>query len=373
MNKNNKRYTFEEVKEIFINNGYVPLFNNYKTNKEKLLCQSITDRYKGFICLNSLLCGQKIAWFHNSNPYTIENIKRFIANNYIDCELISDKWISSTENLRFLCKLCKKEFAMPWQSFQKGKTKCCFNCSNIKNAAKRRISYESVLDEFYKRGYIVLSDKYLDNKQRLIVKDIYGYKGLLSYHQLMGGNGFDKFHPKNPYTIDNIKHYISINNLSAEYCYGIYKNNESTLTFKCDCGEYFSTSWASFTNLNKTKCSACSKSMSKLELLISKWLTKNNINFQTQFKFDDCRNIVPLRFDFCVELDKDKILIECQGIQHFEPVEYFGGLDGFLYRIKNDTIKRDYCNKNNIKLLEISYLDFKNNNYKNILQEELIL
>ena len=54
------------------------------------------------------------------------------------------------------------------------------------------------------------------------------------------------------------------------------------------------------------------------------------------------------------------VLIEFQGIQHYEPVDYYGGIEGFLKRQINDEIKRRYCKKNNINLLEIKYDQIKN-------------
>jgi DNA-directed RNA polymerase subunit RPC12/RpoP len=269
MDKYNKRYTLNEVKEIFISNGYTPIFNTYKTNKEKLLCQSIKDGYKGFIRLNSLLNGQKIAWFHQSNPYTIDNIKKFIINNKLDCELISQEWISSYNDLEFKCLICDKIFNMPWNTFSEGNTKFCQECTNRRLGSDKRHDFDFIFNEFVKKGYYPMFNSYVDNKEKLLVKDKEGYFGLISYHQLSSNHGFDKFHPKNPYTYKNIENYIKNNNLECKFITGIYKNNESKLTFRCGCGEYFTTSWAIFSNLNKTRCDSCSKVKSKLEFKTS--------------------------------------------------------------------------------------------------------
>lgn len=45
--------------------------------------------------------------------------------------------------------------------------------------------------------------------------------------------------------------------------------------------------------------------------------------------------------------------------------------DGYQNRLKKDNIKKEYCIKNNIKLIEISYKDYKN--IENILIKELNL
>ena len=54
------------------------------------------------------------------------------------------------------------------------------------------------------------------------------------------------------------------------------------------------------------------------------------------------------------------ICIEFDGIQHFEPVEHFGGVKAFKSLIKRDKIKNDYCQKNKINLLRIDYIQIDN-------------
>lgn len=49
-------------------------------------------------------------------------------------------------------------------------------------------------------------------------------------------------------------------------------------------------------------------------------------------------------------LPKYKIGIECQGIQHFEKVDYFGGEIEFNSLNKRDKAKKQICVENNIRL-----------------------
>ena len=48
-------------------------------------------------------------------------------------------------------------------------------------------------------------------------------------------------------------------------------------------------------------------------------------------------------------------LIEYNGIQHYEPIEYFGGIDGFQKQQKYDLQKKEYCLFKNIPLIVIDY------------------
>lgn len=61
-----------------------------------------------------------------------------------------------------------------------------------------------------------------------------------------------------------------------------------------------------------------------------------------------------------------EIAIECQGVQHFKPINHFGGEDGFNKVIKRDNLKRRVCSENNIKLLYFTMLkDVDVDNYMN--------
>ena len=74
-------------------------------------------------------------------------------------------------------------------------------------------------------------------------------------------------------------------------------------------------------------------------------------------------------FDFY--LPDYNLLIEFDGIQHYEIRGHFGGYDGFVDTKIRDTIKNIYCKDNNIDLLRIPYWDYKN--IENILVNKLKL
>ena len=61
-----------------------------------------------------------------------------------------------------------------------------------------------------------------------------------------------------------------------------------------------------------------------------------------------------LELDFYIP-DKN-VAIECQGVQHFKPVEIFGVEEAFKYRIDNDRAKRKLCKENGVSLLYYSNL-----------------
>ncbi len=50
-----------------------------------------------------------------------------------------------------------------------------------------------------------------------------------------------------------------------------------------------------------------------------------------------------------------KIAIEYQGIQHFEPVDYFGGEESFNKQQERDKLKAQRSKENGVALIYINY------------------
>ena len=99
------------------------------------------------------------------------------------------------------------------------------------------------------------------------------------------------------------------------------------------------------------------KNESRLEYKVRKFLEEQNISYKQQFRFMDCRgDKYPLPFDFCLFYkDKNKLLIEVDGEQHFRKDSIFA--DRFEAIKKNDRRKNYYCKKNNIPLLRLNTCD----------------
>ena len=100
-------------------------------------------------------------------------------------------------------------------------------------------------------------------------------------------------------------------------------------------------------HLNGQGCPYCKTS--KLENEINEFLLSKQIVFERQKTFDWLVNKGHLYLDYFLP-DYD-IAIECQGEQHFKPIEQFGGLTGFTERQKLDFLKYRLCEENGIKIL----------------------
>ena len=123
-------------------------------------------------------------------------------------------------------------------------------------------------------------------------------------------------------------------------------------------------------HMNGVGCNKCVKS--KCEVEIEKFLKKHNIKYEAQKEFDWLVNHKKMRLDFY--LPDYNVAIECQGIQHFEPVDYAGkgkkwATELFKENINRDSIKKKLCDENNVKIVYFSL--FENGKTINNLNELL--
>lgn len=127
----------------------------------------------------------------------------------------------------------------------------------------------------------------------------------------------------------------------------------------CDCGGKTIVSSNALLSGNTSSC-GCLKNTSIGEAKINSFLLEKNRIFKRQITFNNCLSPKgsKLLYDFGIYHNEQLLgLIEYDGIQHFQPIEYFGGKDGFSYLHECDKIKDKYAKENNISLLRISYLD----------------
>jgi very-short-patch-repair endonuclease len=176
------------------------------------------------------------------------------------------------------------------------------------------------------------------------------------------------FYGKNYNVIMSTEEFIEKSKLKHKelYDYSLSKYNGNTNYVNIICKKHGLFKQIAQYHLAGCGCQKCSRSIG--ETKIENFLIENNILYESQFKFKDCRNKLPLPFDFY--LKELNICIEYDGIQHFESLEYCGGQKEFEKRKINDNIKTNYCKNNNIKLIRIAYIE--ENNIITILSKELI-
>lgn len=142
-----------------------------------------------------------------------------------------------------------------------------------------------------------------------------------------------------------------------------YRNGEKYYLCQCDCGNTTLARWSSLITGGKNSCGCLE---SKGEFKIKSILKEHNISFEKQYSFDDLVSSKgrKLKFDFAIfEKDKLKCLIEYQGEQHYREESRFYNEEAQ----ERDSLKREYCFKNNINLIEIPYTDYNKIDYNYLL------
>lgn len=141
----------------------------------------------------------------------------------------------------------------------------------------------------------------------------------------------------------NIKHNGKYNYSKAEYV-----NIDTEITIICPIHGEFTQS--SYLHLKGCGCPKCKSS--HLETEIRDLLLENNIEFEEQKRFE-WLGLKTLDF----YLPEHNIAIECQGIQHFKPIEFFGGIKSFMAEQERDKQKNQLCFNHGVQLLY--YTNFK--------------
>lgn len=124
---------------------------------------------------------------------------------------------------------------------------------------------------------------------------------------------------------------------------------------ECECGGIKSVKGSDLLRGNVKSC-GCLQSSG--EFLLKQVLRNLSIEFEEQKKFPELvGKEKQLSFDFYLPLYN--VLIECQGEQHCKEIPYYGGEKRYEKQKKYDKLKKEYCKKNHINLIEIFYFDYK--------------
>lgn len=284
-----------------------------------------------------------------TNDEFIEKSKK-IHKNTFDYSLT--KYIDHKTKIIIICKLCDTVFEQfPGNNLQGYSCKRCY----INNITFSKEEFINKAIQIHKDKYDYSLVEYVNSFTKIkikcnICKDIFDQTP-------------DSHFRSNCLNCENIKKRKTLNefiNKSIKIHNNIYDYklveyiNSTTLVKKCN--NIFNQT----PNLHyNSGCPRCQ--FSKGELKCQKILerNKNVFDIQSQYRFIDCRNKLPLPFDFKIILNNTKyFLIEYQGKQHYEENTFFS--DSLLNIQKRDCIKKTYCKENNINLLVIKYLYFDN-------------
>lgn len=229
---------------------------------------------------------------------------------------------------------------------------------------------KSTTEEFIKKANIIHDNRYdyskvnyIDSHTKIVITcPIHGDFEQKPNNHLNGANCFKCIkiihaEQRTFSTNEFIKKANQIHNNKYDYSKSIYTKSKNRIKIICPKHGIFIQNAGS--HLSGHGCPNCNES--KGELKIKQILDKKNIVYVFQKTFNECRNKNNRKLKFDFFLPEQNILIEYDGKQHYEPIEYFGGLNSYEKLNKYDKIKNNFTKSNNIQLIRIPY-----NNYDNI-------
>lgn len=270
----------------------------------------------------------------DKNKVILDRKNKIESNNL---EIISFTELNFEEEIICKCLSCRHEIIGNYRTLSYKKFKCKFCILNstselVKNNQIKIVNIEGQnVHVLCKKGH-----EYKQDRRNLLA----GKNCAKCYRE---GRIFSKE--------DIQEKILQVHGDYYKYNFDNFKNLHSKIEIKCQKNHIF---FQKISNHIQGKgCPICRESIG--ERIISNYLKKQNINYIRQKKFDDCKYKSKLPFDFY--LPEYKIAIEYDGIQHFVPIARFGGVKEFEKTVAKDKIKSEYCDKNQIKLLRISYKD----------------
>lgn len=369
--------------EKFKEKGLTPL-GCIENHKQKVSCVD-KEGYKYFLSYRGAVSDPRTQHFDKwskNNPFKPYNMRLYANKVQENVQIVStdEELMESTERkVKFICPNCGELYEKKWCHWigQPDNKHFCRKCSNKKAIENRGYSYEEVKEMYAKRGFkLLVSPDDLDYQKgyaRLKCSDSEGYKYTINFNSLRNGTkGENKFSYTNPYGIENLQKACDDKQLDVQilqrFSFKKKRYFKTQYEVRCSCGNIFKVEPHEILSLGRTRCSVCTRTESRYELATREWLEQNNISFQAQYRFLDCRNKKPLPFDFKCDWDNKIILIEVDGGQHYYVTQWTDEETLKEQKIR-DKIKDDYAKSHGYVLLRIPYWLYDTGSYIYKLEE----
>lgn len=366
------KWTYETVKEYIEGEGYKLISTEYKNMREKLnmICPKRHDVWVSFDCFKRMEVRCAMCSREQSGLKRRTDIKevREIIESIEGYTLLSSEYIPK-KKLKIKHE-CRNEYDVSLNNFKRGRR--CPVCQIKKNADKLRLDKDIIIKTVTEAGYKLISMKsYKNTSDKITVECPNGhiYDVVYNNFSFHGRRCPECYKLEYCWTHDKFKHEVEKINPYIEIVGRFNKLADKVSVICKSCNHQWEA--LAFPLLYGTGCPRCK--ISKGEKRIEQYLIHNNFKYEMQCKFDGLKYKQKLAFDFCVRVNAKLVLIEYNGRQHYELVN-FGTTDEkakkcFKDGQIRDNMKIEYCKKNNYKLITIPYWDF--DNIEEILTKEL--
>lgn len=367
-----RKYNLEEL-IIELNNihnnkyDYSKLNLNRLKDKSIIICpkhgefkQAVVEHLNGHGCTK---CGKES--MSEKTRLTSEEITNRIYKKHSDkYKYLNLENVNSKTKLRIICPIHGEFEQKALYHMEYGCTKCGY--SSFKNMGIENFINRSkeIHNNFYDYSKFIYT---ISSESSIIICPKHGeFKQTPNAH-LRGSGCIKCGYEKNGIRLDT-KYFFEQcrekHNNRYIYDENSFENTRNFITIYCPKHGEFKQK-ASSHLYSGCGCPSCSESSGETKIRL--FLERNNIFFEQQKSFDGCLYKQKLLFDFY--LPNKNLCIEFDGIQHFKPIEFFGGEESLNENKIKDDIKTKYCLENNIELIRISYKD--KNNIEKILNNLL--
>lgn len=290
---------------------------------------------------------------------TEEFIKQAIEKHGNKYDYSKVKYESTQKPVELICKIHGSFFQRPLDHL---------HGQNCPKCVHQSAKYTK--EEFIEKAKKIHGDKYdysnveyIDNQTKVrIICPIHGeFLQTPSHH--LNGHGCRKCSKTYNYSTDE---FISICKElygdKYDYSKTKYINQKTKVCVICrKHGEFYT---YPMHHMRGVGCPHCQNSI--LEEKTARHLEKNNIEYIWHCKKENLWWLGRQSLDFY--LPKYNIAVECQGLQHYEVVDFFGGETAFKYRKELDIKKSDLCKEHQIRLFYINYDDDFNKKVKELVE-----
>ena len=344
-----RRKTHEEyVAEVAVKNPNVEVVGTYVDAKTLILHKCKIDNYEWRAKPNNILSGKGCPKCGGTMKKTHKEYVDELLKKNSNVKVLGEYIDAKTPILHF-CKLHKIEWLASPSNILYGKG--CYMCCGEKIADKLRKNRNQYITELEKANpNIILVGEYIDSHTPALHKcKVDSYEWYTKPSNVICRTGCPMCAGNVKKTHEQYVEEVQLINSDIEVIEE-YIDAKTSILHKCKIDGYI---WFAVPDavLHGCGCPQCAESSGERQ--IRQWLEKHNIKYEYQKSFDDCRDILPLPFDFY--LISYNCCIEYDGRQHYESIEFFGGQEHLKYVKSHDNIKTEYCKNNNIKLLRIPY------------------
>lgn len=297
----------ERLKSI---NSNIEIMSRYIGYSKSIQCKCCVDGHIWRTTPNVLLNGSGCPKCGKKTGLNRKDMMKIIQDKGFEIDVLLDKHMSRSKYATFMCRNC--ECGYVWRD-------------RFINIEKRKYGCPKCHRKMLDRQ---LEDKYIGKNFDIVSTD--------DYIRLLKNIGSD---------LIPIEEYSAMGMSIKHLC---MMHNEITKCSPVDA-------------ILGSGCALCKES--KGEKAIRRFLDSNNIEYKSQYKFDECKRIKPLMFDFYIP--SINCVVEYQGVQHYKEIPYWHNGNTSQYHTFSesnirDDIKQTFCKNNGIALVVIPHWEYIN-------------